>query len=578
MWLFRLLAAAVLVMCMLMHLRKFSPVVKRYPNTAIDTEACPDIISSKNIIEMHYATGNEKYSFLVSLHPPDEDHVLSKGIKEGLFGPKNTYPSVDEMHTICETNAACNTGNVFVEVGSALGVISVYMGRRGMKVYAFDPVLPNIQRLSESRCLNNARMCPNTTEKDCRPFFSQSNFHAMWHAVSSGEGPRSVQMQSEPRNMAATMRGGGSFKSEVQITTIDESVKEESIELLLLTCQGNEYNALLGASKFLKSGKIRNIVFRRHSTRPEHDESALGILRLLDSYGYIFFNLEATRASGKRPEHVTFDEMLNYVTKLHMSGGHPNILASLPSNLSKSYFDCGYSGNIPLPKSQLDSFISSALHTIQNEQRPLCVLEVGTADGTGTTVSLFNALKANCVRNRQAGFRLYTYEVSAQEAKKAKTLWSANSCESNSGCVEVVNEIVLDETVMDRFITQQIDGPDSDTFPGKQFYHTFYSDMQHCIGSNECGSFFRTIPPCTLDLVLIDGTRFSHAGIVQTLLQTRGLTSPSTVFIIEDDFWPSESAGGGSESRILRQFWNLTEVEEAHPDGEMWPWMSFKIQ
>ncbi len=69
-----------------------------------------------------------------------------------------------------------------------------------------------------------------------------------------------------------------------------------------------------------------------------------------------------------------------------------------------------------------------------------------------------------------------------------------------------------------------------------------------------------------------------HAGIVQTLLQTRGLTSPSTVFIIEDDFWPSESAGGGSESRILRQFWNLTDVEGAHPDGEMWPWMSFRIQ
>jgi FkbM family methyltransferase len=354
MWLFRLLAAGVFVMCTLMHLRKGSPVVKRYPNTAIDTEACPDIISSENIVEMHYATGNEKYSFLVSLHPPDEDHVLSKGIKEGLFGPKNKYPSVDEMHTICETNAACNTGNVFVEVGSALGVISVYMGRRGMKVYAFDPVLPNIQRLSESRCLNNARLCRNTTENDCRPFFSQSNFHAMWHAVSSGEGPRSVQMQSEPRNMAATMRGGGSFKAEVQITTIDESVNEESIELLLLTCQGNEYNALLGASKFLISGKIRNIVFRRHSTRPEHDESALGIMRLLDSYGYIFFNLDATRASGRRPDRVTFDEMLNYITKSRMSGGHSNILASLPRQLCSQQTGGISAVHIPLHPPSID--------------------------------------------------------------------------------------------------------------------------------------------------------------------------------------------------------------------------------
>ena len=578
MWrLFGLLVAGVFVLCMLTPLRRVTPSMKWQSNNGLDTSACPDVISSKNIIEMHYATASEEYSFLVSLHPPDEDHVLSKGIKEGLFGPKNKYPSIDEMHAICATNVACDTGNVFVEVGSALGVISIYMGRRGMKVYAFDPMLPNVQRLSESRCLNNARMCGNTTESDCTPFFSQSNFHALWHAVSSGEGPRSVQMQSEPQNMAATMRGGGSFKAEVQITTIDESVQEESIELLLLTCQGNEYNALLGASNFLKSGKIRNIVFRRHSTRPEHDESALGIMRLLGSHGYIFFNLEATRASGKSPVRVSFAEMLDYVTKLHMSGGHPNILASLSSN-DKNYFDCGYRGNIPPPKSQLASFISKALHKIQNDPHPLCVLEVGTADGTGTTISLFDALQANCVRNRQAGFRLYTYEVNVQAAAKAKNLWLSNSCDRNRGCVEIVNEIVLDEAAMDRFIVQQIDGPDSDAFPGKQFYHTFYSNLQHCIGTNECGSFFHTIPPCTLDLVLIDGTRFSHAGIVQTLLQTRGLTSQSTVFIIEDDFWPSESAGGGSESRILRQFWNLTEVEMVHPDGEMWPWVSFRIK
>jgi hypothetical protein len=44
-------------------------------------------------------------------------------------------------------------------------------------------------------------------------------------------------------------------------------------------------------------------------------------------------------------------------------------------------------------KSQLTSFISKALYTIQDERHPLCVLEVGTADGTGTTVSLFNALQ-----------------------------------------------------------------------------------------------------------------------------------------------------------------------------------------
>jgi FkbM family methyltransferase len=321
-WLLRLLALGVFLLCMLLQLHKIAPTV----NMRVFT-ACPEVVSMENVVEMNYPTPSTDLFFLVSLHPPEEDHVLSRGIKEGLFGPKNKYPSIDEMHAICATNVECGTGRVFVEVGSAIGAISIYMGRRGMTVYAFDPVLPNVQRLSESRCLNDARMCPTGGGENCSPSFSLSNFHVLWNAVSSSEGV--VQLQSEPRNMAATMRGGGSFKADVKVTTVDESVNEDSIELLLLTCQGNEYNALLGASRYLRSRKIQNIIWRRHSTLPEHDEGALGIMQLLGSYGYIFFNLEDTRAFGRRPVQVEFDVMLDYVTKLHMKGRHPNILASL---------------------------------------------------------------------------------------------------------------------------------------------------------------------------------------------------------------------------------------------------------
>lgn len=325
-----LLSIGVFTLCIRVQLsRNVSPKARKQSN------ACPEIRSQDNVVEMNYATADTEYSFLVSLHPPEEDYVLSKGIKEGLFGPKNTYPSIDEIHTICATHAACGVGNVFVEVGSALGMVSIYMGRRGMTVYAFDPILPNIQRLSESRCLNHARLCGN--ESDCAPLFSESNFHIHWNAVSSSEGPRSIWVQSEPHNMAATMRGGGGFGAEVEVTTVDESVREGSIDLLLLTCQGNEYNALLGASRFLESGKIRHVIWRRHSTRQQHDETAQRIMRLLDSRGYIFFNLDNTRAFGGSPVRVEFEAMLDYADKLHMQGKHPNILASLPaSNLRES--------------------------------------------------------------------------------------------------------------------------------------------------------------------------------------------------------------------------------------------------
>jgi hypothetical protein len=207
------------------------------------------------------------------------------------------------------------------------------------------------------------------------------------------------------------------------------------------------------------------------------------------------------------------------------------------------------------------------------------VLEVGTADGTGTTASLFDALQTECVHSQRRGFRLHTYEVDAAAAGEAQSAWSARSCSKHSGCVEVVNEIVLDEAVVDEYIMQQIEGPDSAAYPGKDFYHTFYSTLTRCIRTNDCGTFFRTVPQCALDLVLIDGTRFSHAGIIQTLLRMPGLVRPSTVFVVEDDFWETaDTVRGGRESQIIRRFWNLTDVKVEQPAGEQWQWVSFRIE
>ena len=77
------------------------------------------------------------------------------------------YPSIDEMHAICEHGmdpdsgyqANCGPGGVFVEVGSTIGMVALYAASRGMKVYAFDPLRPNIDRIRESLCLNSEKEC-----------------------------------------------------------------------------------------------------------------------------------------------------------------------------------------------------------------------------------------------------------------------------------------------------------------------------------------------------------------------------------------------------------------------------------
>ena len=109
----------------------------------------------ENTVRMRYTSSDgAAYEFDIALHEPESDQVISKGIKQGLFGPKGTYPSVDEFHSICEhTGAQCENGKVLVEVGSAVGMVSLYAATRGMRVYAFDPLPPNVERLRESLSL-----------------------------------------------------------------------------------------------------------------------------------------------------------------------------------------------------------------------------------------------------------------------------------------------------------------------------------------------------------------------------------------------------------------------------------------
>lgn len=293
--------------------------------------------NSGNVVEMSYDSlhGNRAYRFLVALHDPDTDRIISLGIKEGKLGPK--YESVDEMHSICEHSYRyysinCGPGRVFVEVGSALGMVSLYAASRGMRVYAFDPLTPNIQRLDESVCLNGRRHCleslaassSSVQRTECsKPSdgwgsFAPENFSRFCNLIGAYTDRVGRMVESEPGNLAATMRGGGSVRAQVKMVTIHEAVRDSVIELLLLTCQGSEYEvrrfqsiicfpftprvqALLGALDRVRSGKIRNIIWRRHHMNQELDVKAKKITWLLMDSGYQFYNLEDSRRSPNFP-------------------------------------------------------------------------------------------------------------------------------------------------------------------------------------------------------------------------------------------------------------------------------------
>jgi FkbM family methyltransferase len=224
----------------------------------------------RTIAEMLYYSHrlHTEIRFLVSLHDPAVDTVVSKGILEGLFGPPGKYPSVDEVHSICEHghesafegsdyNINCGKGGIFVEVGSAIGMVSLYAASRGMKVYAFDPLKPNVERMEESLCVNGAVDClKQLAQKRIRDIdpcsngtetwgpFSPSSFRLHENLVGSAADEKGRTVESMPGNLAATMSGGGSYRATVKTVTIDDRVPDPVIDLLLLTSQGHEFEVV----------------------------------------------------------------------------------------------------------------------------------------------------------------------------------------------------------------------------------------------------------------------------------------------------------------------------------------------
>ena len=309
--------------------------------------------------ELVYISGQQPIRYVMSLHDPVLDHVISKGILA-----HGAYPSISELHHICghseqagtTYSIVCGEGRVFVEVGSAVGMVSLYAAARGMRVHAMDPIKPNVDRLSESRCLNGVAHCRNHSlggdsgDRNCSDSalwgpFAPNKLSTTWSFVSSSPGPPRW-IESKPQNLAATAGGGGEYRSMVDVTSLDASLSPGTeIEILLLTCQGFEYEALLGADILLRSRKIKSIIWRRHpsdgETQPVQvlgqmrhlsasDTNTAKIVELLIECGYDFYNIQNSRFdTGNSPVWIERSQLVDYVLSPLYNGDHPNIFSVL---------------------------------------------------------------------------------------------------------------------------------------------------------------------------------------------------------------------------------------------------------
>lgn len=219
----------------------------------------------------------------------------------------------------------------------------------------------------------------------------------------------------------------------------------------------------------------------------------------------------------------------------------------------------------------LSNLISIGRGLIPQNSQPICIMEVGTGDGMGTTVSLFNTMLTLC-RNESnhREFNIYTYEGLPILAERAAKNWKGEQR------VTVINELaILNDTIQKHILPEVMSLQDLE-FPGRRFYINFYNNHNNKVAKGIYGKYFSTLPNCTLDIVLLDGARFSHTGVIHTLLSQPNLTTSDTVYIAENDYWTQPY--NGSQLDILARTWNVTNIHKDEPKGQMWPWMVFRLR
>ena len=166
-------------------------------------------------------------------------------------------------------------------------MVSMYLAERGMKVYALDPVWPNVMRLKESACLNGMRHClqgiaqqhnglDHSAAEACRNSSTWKQFSGanltLVHAVADRSTAGTRRMRALANNLAATdpkgswastNRGNSPYVAEVPTLALDDILEDASgdIELLHMCPQGEEFNVLEGAFRLIKAGRVRNILF-----------------------------------------------------------------------------------------------------------------------------------------------------------------------------------------------------------------------------------------------------------------------------------------------------------------------------
>lgn len=163
----------------------------------------------------------------------------------------NSYDSSD---------VAVAKGDVVVDVGAHLGAFSVFAGRRGARVFAFEPAPENFVLLNENIALNG--------------LLNVATFNA---AIANASGRAKFYMGLDA--CAYSLYAAADKTKAVDVPTISlQNVMDQNrivqIDFLKMDCEGAEYDIVLNCPSAVL-GKIKKIALECHDMGIGKNEAAM---------------------------------------------------------------------------------------------------------------------------------------------------------------------------------------------------------------------------------------------------------------------------------------------------------------
>jgi FkbM family methyltransferase len=264
-----------------LDIRMINYIVKRLDNYVIRKKEKEKLRSEKSWLNLFQNNNN----FI---------HQLSDGLKIKLYKDsvlsRYIYDSF-ETSEIVFLNDFLNEGDSFVDIGSNIGLFSLYasgkVGPNG-QVIAFEPASQTYNRLLENIQLNNIN-----NVKAYQLGLSDKDEILELNISSSGYEAWNTFVQTTDAKF--------SLKEKVQVKSFDHFLDENAINavtisLIKLDVEGFEINVLKGSTRLLAGDSAP--VFMVEFT----DENAIGaghccheLYKLLLQYGYSWYNYDTTR-------------------------------------------------------------------------------------------------------------------------------------------------------------------------------------------------------------------------------------------------------------------------------------------